>query len=77
MDRRSRGGLPGGFWFGGDSAIMQILPDLTECGSTRGSITADGQKAARCQWLADRDFGMFVLHGVIFGSPDGISSSGV
>ena len=24
MDRRSRGGLPGGFWIGGDSAIMQI-----------------------------------------------------
>ena len=41
------------------------------------SVAADGQKTARCQWLADRDFGMLVLHGVNFGSPDGISGSGV
>ena len=50
MDRRSRGGLPGRFWIGGYSAIMQILPDPTECGSTGGSVTAAGQKTARCQW---------------------------
>ena len=77
MDRRSRGGLPGRFWIGGYGAIMQILPDPTECRSTGGSVAADGQKTARCQWLADHDFGMLVLHGVIFGSPDGIFSSGV
>ena len=35
------------------------------------------QKTAGCHWLADRDFGMLVLHGVISGSPDGIPSSGV
>ena len=56
---------------------MQILPDPTECGSTGGSVAADGQKTVRCQWIADRDFGMLILHGVIFGSPDGISSSSV
>ena len=76
MDRRSRSGLPGGFGIGGYGAIMQILPEPTECGSTGGSVAADGQKT-RCQWLADRDFRMLVLHGVLFGSPDGISSSGV
>ena len=76
MDRRSRGGFPGGFRIG-YSAIMQILPDPTECGSTGRSVAADGQKTVRCQWIADRDFGMLVLHGVIFGSPDGISSSSV
>ena len=48
-----------------------------EGGSTGGSVAADGQKTARCQWIADHDFGMLVLHGVIFGSPDGISSFGV
>ena len=75
MDRRS---IPlGGFWVGGDSAIMQILPDLIECGSTGGSVTADRQKTAGFQWLADRDVGMLVLHGIIFGSQNGISSSGV
>ena len=77
MDRRSRGGFPGGFRIGGYSDIMQILPDPTEGGSTGGSVAADGQKTARCQWIADRDFGMLVLHGVIFGSLDGISSSSV
>ena len=77
MDWRSRGGLPGGFWICSYGAIMQILPDPTECGSTGGSVAADGQKTARCQWLADRDLGMLVLHGVIFGTTDGISDSGV
>ena len=38
---------------GGYGTIMQILPDPTECGSTGGSVAADGQKTARCQWLAD------------------------
>ena len=50
---------------------------VSERGGTGGSATTDGQKAARRQWLADRDLGMLVLHGVIFGTPDGISSSGV
>ena len=56
---------------------MQILPDTAEGGSTGGSVATDGQKTVRCQWIADHDFGMLVLHGVIFGSPDGISSFGV
>ena len=57
---------------------MQILPDTAEGGSTGGSVAADGQKTARCQWITDHDFGMpDVLHGVIFGSPDRISSFGV
>ena len=77
MDRRSHSGFPGGFRISSYSAIMQILPDSTEGGSTGGSVTADGQKTARCQWIADHDFGMLVFHGVIFGSPDGVSSFGV
>ena len=56
---------------------MQILPDTAEGGSTGGSVAADGQKTVRCQWITDHDFGMLVLHGVIFGSPDRISSFGV
>ena len=77
MDRRPRSGFPGGFRIGSYSTIMQILPDTAEGGSTGGSVAADGQKTARCQWIADHDFGVLVLHGVIFGSPDGISSFGV
>ena len=77
MDWRSRGGLPGRFRVCGYIVIMQTLPDSTERGSTGGSATTNGQKAARCQWLVDRNLGMLVLHGVIFGTPDGISSSGV
>ena len=49
----------------------------TEGGCTSGSVVADGQKTVRCQRVADHDLGMLVLHGVIFGSPDGISSFGV
>ena len=56
---------------------MQILPDAAEGGSTGGSVAADGQKTAGCQRIADHDFGMLVLYGVIFGSPDIISSFGV
>ena len=56
---------------------MQILPDTTEGGSTGGSVAANGQKTAGCQRIADYDFGMLVLHGVIFGSPDRISNFGV
>ena len=77
MDRRPRSGFPGGFRIGSYGTIMQILPDTAEGGSTGGSVAADGQKTARCQWIADHDFGMLVLHDVIFGSPDGISSFGV
>ena len=77
MDWRSRGGLPGRFRVCGYSVIMQTLADSTERGSTGGSATTNGQKAARCQWLVDRDLGLLVLHGVTFGIPDGISSSGV
>ena len=77
MDRRPRSGFPGGFRIGSYGTIMQILPDTAEGGSTGGSVAADGQKTARCQWIADHDFGVLVLHGVIFGSPDGISSFGV
>ena len=77
MDRRPRSGFPGGFRIGSYGTIMQILPDTAEGGSTGGSVATDAQKTARCQWIADHDFGMLVLHGVIFGSPDGISSFGV
>ena len=56
---------------------MHFLSDTAESGSTGGSVTADGQKTAGCQRIADHDFGMFVLYGVIFGSPDRISSFGV
>ena len=77
MDRRPRSGFPGGFRIGSYSAIMQILPDTTESGSTGGSVAADRQKTTRCQWIADHDLGMLVLHGVIFGSPDRISSFSV
>ena len=77
MDWRSRGGLPSGLGLCGCSVIMQILPDSTERGSTGGSATTHGQKAARCEWLIDRDLRMFVLYGVIFGTPDGVPSSGV
>ena len=74
MDRRPRSGFPGGLWIGSYSTIMHILSDTTEGRSTGGSVTADGQKTAGCQRIADHDFGMLVLHGVIFGSPDGVSS---
>ena len=77
MDRRPGSGFPGGFRVGSYGIIMQILPDTTEGGSTGGSVAADGQKTAGCQRIADHDFGMLVLHGVIFGSPDIISSFGV
>ena len=77
MDRRPRSGFPVGFRIGSYGTIRQILPDTAEGGSTGGSIAADGQKTAGCQWIADYDCGMLVLHGVIFRSPDGISSFGV
>ena len=77
MDRRPRSGFPGGLRIGSYGTIMQILPDATEGGSTGGSVAADGQKTAGCQRFADHDFWMLVLHGVIFGSPDRISSFGV
>ena len=77
MDRRPRSGFPGGLRIGSYGTIMQILPDATEGGSTGGSVAADGQKTAECQRFADHDFWMLVLHGVIFGSPDRISSFGV
>ena len=60
MDWRSCGGLPGIFRVCGYSVIMQTLADSTERGSTGGSATTNGQKAARCQWLVDRDLGMLV-----------------
>ena len=77
MDWRPRSGFPGGLWIGSYSTIMHILSDTTESRSTGGSVAADGQKTAGCQRIADHDFGMFVLYGVIFGSPDRISSFGV
>ena len=56
---------------------MHILSDTTESRSAGGSVAADGQKIAGCQRIADHDFGMLVLYGVIFGPPDIISSFGV
>ena len=77
MDRRPRSGFPGGLWIGSYGTIMHFLSDSAESGSTGGSVAADGQKTAGCQRIADHDFGVFVLYGVIFGSPDRISSFGV
>ena len=77
MDWRPRSGFLGGLWIGSYSTIMHILSDTTEGRSTGGSVAADGQKTAGCQRIADHDFGMFVLYGIIFGSPDRISSFGV
>ena len=56
---------------------MHILSDTTEGRSAGGSVAADGQKTVGCQRIADHDFGMLVLYGVIFGPPDRISSFGV
>ena len=56
---------------------MHILSDTTAGRSTGGSVAADRQKTTGCQRIADHDFGMLVLHGVIFGSQDGVSSFGV
>ena len=50
---------------------------LLKAGAPVGMLAADGQKTARYQWITDHDFGMLILHGVIFGSPDGISSFGM
>ena len=49
---------------------------LLKAGAPAGVLRTT-EKTVRCQWITDHDFGMLVLHGVIFGSPDGISSFGV
>ena len=77
MDWRSLGGLSGGLGICGDGFIMPLLSSSGKSWGAGGCATIHAQEVAGRQRFTDWYLGMLILCGVVLGTPDGVSHSGM